>query len=43
MYLELGDMELQLGNRDQARRDYQRALEIDPYFTPASQRLAALG
>jgi hypothetical protein len=42
-YVELGDRELQLGGRAQARRDYERALEIDPYFTPAAQRLAALG
>jgi O-antigen ligase len=43
MYVQLGDREAQLGNRVQARRDYERALEIDPYFSPASQRLAALG
>jgi len=43
LYVQLGDRELQLGNRVQARRDYQRALEIDPYFSPAAQRLAALG
>ena len=42
MYVQLGDMEAQLGNMAQARRDYQRALEIDPYYSPASQRLAAL-
>ncbi len=43
LYLQLGDAELRLGNRSEARRDYQRALEIDPYFSPAAQRLAALG
>ena len=43
MYVQLGDREAQLGNRAQARRDYQRALEIDPFYTPATQRLAALG
>ncbi len=43
LYVQLGDAELQLGNRTQARRDYQRALEIDPYFSPAAQRLRALG
>jgi hypothetical protein len=43
LYVELGDREALLGNRTQARRDYERALEIDPYFTPASQHLAALG
>ena len=42
LYVQLGDRELQLGNRDQARRAYRRALEIDPYYSPASQRLAAL-
>ena len=43
LYVELGDRELQLGNRAQARHDYQRALAIDPYFSPAAQRLATLG
>jgi len=42
-YVELGDRERQLGNRGQARRDYERALEIDPYYTPASQRVSTLG
>ena len=42
LYVELGDREAQLGNRDQARRAYQRALEIDPYYSPAAQRLTAL-
>jgi O-antigen ligase len=39
MYVQLGDQEAQLGNLAQARRDYRRALEIDPYYSPASQRL----
>jgi O-Antigen ligase len=39
LYVELGDREKQLGDVAAARRDYQRALEIDPYYTPASQRL----
>ena len=43
LYLDLGNRELQLKNLAQARRDYQRALEIDPYFSPAAERLAALG
>ncbi|HEY0832113.1 MAG TPA: O-antigen ligase family protein [Candidatus Dormibacteraeota bacterium] len=43
MYVQLGDREAQLGNRAQARRDYQRALEIDPYFSPAAEHIAALG
>jgi O-antigen ligase len=41
-YVTLGDRELQLGNRARARSAYKRALEIDPYYTPAAQRLAAL-
>jgi len=43
MYVELGDAELHAGNRSEAIRAYRRALEIDPYYTPASQRLAAAG
>jgi O-antigen ligase len=39
LYVELGDREKELGNPAQARRDYQRALEIDPYWAPARQRL----
>ena len=42
LYIALGDRELALGDRAQARRDYERALEIDPYYTPAQQRLAGL-
>jgi len=42
-YVTLGDRELQLSNRAQARSAYRRALEIDPYYTPAAERLAALG
>jgi O-antigen ligase len=43
LYVELGDAELHAGNRAAAKRAYQRALMIDPYFTPAQQRLASLG
>lgn len=43
LYIALGDRELAMGERAQARRDYERALEIDPYYTPAQQRLAGLG
>ena len=43
MYVQLGDAELHAGNRSGAIRAYRRALEIDPYYTPASQRLAAIG
>ena len=42
LYVELGDRERQLGNFDAARRAYQRALAIDPYYTPAAQRLAGV-
>jgi len=40
LYVELGDREMQLGRQAQARSDYLRALEIDPYYAPAQQRLA---
>jgi O-antigen ligase len=43
LYLELGDAEAQLGRAGDARSDYNRALQIDPYFSPARQRLAAVG
>lgn len=43
LYVQLGDAYLHSGNAAAARRAYERALEIDPYFTPASQRLSALG
>jgi O-antigen ligase len=43
LYVELGDREAQLGDRAAATRAYRRALEIDPYFSPARQRLATLG
>jgi hypothetical protein len=41
LYVELGDNEVKLGLAAQARADYRRALEIDPYYAPALQRLAA--
>jgi hypothetical protein len=41
LFVELGDTERELGNAAQARLDYLRALEIDPYFAPAQQRLSA--
>jgi O-antigen ligase len=43
LYVDLGDADLRLGNESSARRDYQRALVIDPYYAPAHQRLADLG
>ncbi|GAC1692333.1 MAG: hypothetical protein PVS2B1_15480 [Candidatus Dormibacteraceae bacterium] len=41
LYVELGDREAQLGRTADARKHYQRALEIDPFYAPARQRLAA--
>jgi O-antigen ligase len=43
LYVELGDREAQLGDLAQARAHYRRALEIDPFYAPAAQRLAAPG
>ena len=43
LYVELGDTEVRLGRFGDARRDYKRALQIDPYYSPAGQRLAAMG
>ncbi len=43
VYVDLGDEENRLGEIAAARRDYQRALVIDPFYTPAQQRLANLG
>jgi O-antigen ligase len=43
LYVELGDTEAQLNRFADARRDYKRALQIDPFYAPASQRLAAMG
>ena len=39
LYVELGDAELAQGNVDDARAAFRRALEIDPYWAPARQRL----
>jgi O-antigen ligase len=43
LYVELGDEEMRLGDPKAARNDYRKALEIDPYFGPALQRLATNG
>jgi Flp pilus assembly protein TadD len=43
LYVELGDSEAKLGRLADARSDYGRALEIDPFYSPARQRLAAMG
>jgi O-antigen ligase len=41
LYVELGDQEKQLGRTAQAVSDYRRALQIDPFYAPALQRIAA--
>ncbi len=43
LYVDLGDADLRLGDEASARRAYQQALVIDPYYAPAHQRLADLG
>jgi O-antigen ligase len=43
LYVDLGDAEKKLGDRSAARRAYERALVIDPYYAPARDRLANLG
>ena len=43
LYVTLGDAERQAGNLPAARRAYQRALEIDPFYTPATDGLMQLG
>jgi len=39
LYVDLGDQEKRLGQAAQALADYRRALQIDPYYAPALQRL----
>src|SRR6266851_7335467 len=43
LYVDLGDAERKLGDVAAARRAYQQALVIDPFFAPARQRLGELG
>jgi O-antigen ligase len=43
LYVQLGDAELQTGNRANAISAYRRSLEIDPFYTPAYERLKSLG
>jgi hypothetical protein len=43
LYVELGDAQLQLGRTSNARDAYRRALQIDPFYAPAIQRLNSLG
>jgi O-antigen ligase len=42
LYVELGDRLADSGDAQAAHSAYRRALEIDPYYTPARSRLAAL-
>ena len=42
LYVDLGDVDAGLGRIADAGAAYRRALAIDPYYTPASRRLAAL-
>jgi Flp pilus assembly protein TadD len=42
LYVQLGDGYRQRGDVEGARRAYERALQIDPYYSPASERLATL-
>jgi len=39
MYITLGDGYAKLGQYDRAARAYRRALAIDPFYSPAAQRL----
>ncbi|MFI5282016.1 MAG: O-antigen ligase family protein [Candidatus Dormibacterales bacterium] len=41
LYVELGDREKDLGRIGPSQAAYRRALEIDPFYAPALQRLAA--
>ena len=43
MYVQLGDLYARQNDRSHALSAYQRALEIDPYYTPAAERLNNLG
>ncbi len=43
LYVDLGDAERKVGDVAAARRAYQQALIIDPFFAPARQRLGELG
>jgi tetratricopeptide (TPR) repeat protein len=43
MYVDLGDTEVRVGDRAAARHAFERALQIDPYYTPAQESLAGTG
>jgi tetratricopeptide (TPR) repeat protein len=41
-HVNAGLLNLYLGNRDEARRDYEKAIEVGPYYIPAYVNLADL-
>jgi Flp pilus assembly protein TadD len=43
LYVDIGDAESGLGRPADARAAYRMAVEIDPYFITARQRLAGIG
>jgi O-antigen ligase len=43
LYVDIGDTERKLGRTADARAAYRKALEIDPFYTTARRRLAAIG
>ena len=43
LYVDIGDTEQGLGHTVEARAAYRMALTIDPFFTPARQRMAGEG
>jgi Flp pilus assembly protein TadD len=43
LYVDLGDADQRLGRTTDARAAYRMAVLIDPYFTPARDRLAGRG
>lgn len=43
LYVELGDREIEMGRRTEAVSAYRQALQIDPYYEPALQRLGSAG
>jgi O-antigen ligase len=43
LYVDIGDAEQGLGRTTDARAAYRMALTIDPFYTPARQRLAGIG
>ena len=43
LYVDIGDTEQGLGHTVEARAAYRTALTIDPFFTPARQRMAGEG